>query len=183
MFSAVVIGSSAGGMRAVTAVLSKLPVSFAPTIAIVQHIDDRSDGFLSEYLNRASAIAVKEAEDKEPLRPGTAYVAPPGYHLLIEPGGIFSLSIDERVNFVRPAADVLFESAADVFGDGLIGVVLTGANADGAHGLKHIKKRGGFAIVQNPKTAESKCMPEAALASFLQHGCARAGRGRHMLQV
>ena len=165
MFEAVVIGASAGGMRALTAVLSKLPASFALPIAVVQHLDDQSDGYLAEHLDRASAIAVKEAENRETLKAGTAYLAPAGYHLLIEPGRVFSLSIDDRVNFVRPAIDILFESAADVFAETLIGVVLTGANADGAKGLKQIKKRGGFAIVQNPKTAEAKCMPESALAA------------------
>src|SRR5260221_1453666 len=165
MFEAVVIGASAGGMRALAAVLSKLPASFACSLAVVQHVDDQSDGYLAEYLNRGSMITVKEAEDKEVLKSGTAYIAPPGYHLLIDPGGVFSLSIDNRVNFARPAIDILFESAADVFTNNLIGVVLTGANADGALGLKHIRKRGGFTIVQNPKTAEAKRMPESALAA------------------
>ena len=126
-------------------------------------MEPQSDTFLSEYLNQVSAISVKEAEDKETLQPGTAYLAPAGYHLLIEPNRSFSLSVDEKVNYSRTAIDPLFESAADVFGAKLIGILLTGANHDGAQGLKIIKQRGGMTIVQNPKTAESPSMPKAAL--------------------
>ena len=163
MFEAIAIGASAGGLRALQIVLSGLPASFPLTIAIVQHMEPQSDTFLSEYLNQVSAISVKEAEDKETLQPGTAYLAPAGYHLLIEPNRSFSLSVDEKVNYSRTAIDPLFESAADVFGAKLIGILLTGANHDGAQGLKIIKQRGGMTIVQNPKTAESPSMPKAAL--------------------
>jgi len=116
-------------------------------------------------LGQSSQIVVKEAEDKEPLRSGIAYLAPPGYHLLIEPDRSFSLSVDARVNYSCPSIDVLFESAAHVFGESLIGVVLTGANKDGAQGLKIIKEHGGLAIVQNPESAEARSMPQAALAA------------------
>lgn len=159
------MGASAGGMRALAAVLGRLPASFSLPISVVQHVDERADGYLAEHLDRLCAIRVKEAEDKEMMTAGTAYLAPAGYHLLVDPGGSFSLSIDERVNFVRPAIDVLFESAADAFGETLIGVVLTGANDDGAGGLKAVKQRGGLAIVQSPRTAEAKRMPESALAA------------------
>jgi two-component system chemotaxis response regulator CheB len=164
-YDAVVLGVSAGGLVALKALLPALPASFPLPLAIVRHIGERSDDFLCEYLDRASAIAVKEAEDKEPLIGGTAYLAPPGYHMLIEADRSFSLSVDARVNHSCPSIDVLFESAAEVYGEGLIGIVLTGANRDGAQGLKAIKARGGLAIVQNPDSAESGAMPRAALAA------------------
>jgi two-component system chemotaxis response regulator CheB len=172
MYEAVTIGTSAGGMQALKAVLSAMPASFPLPIAIVQHIEQSADAYLAEYLNRQSALTVKEAGDKETLAPGTAYLAPAGYHLLIEPDRSFSLSVDEKVNYCRPAIDPLFESAADAYGSALIGVVLTGANADGANGLKAIKNRGGRTIVQNPKNAESPYMPQAAIqAVAVDHIC------------
>jgi two-component system chemotaxis response regulator CheB len=164
-YEAVVLGVSAGGLQALKTFLPALPAWFPLPIAIVQHIGERSDGFLAEYLDRASAITVKEVEDKEPLRPGTAYLAPPGYHALIEPDRSFALSVDPRVNHSCPAIDVLFESAAEVYGRALIGVVLTGANGDGALGLKAIKALGGLAIVQDPDSAEATAMPRAAIAA------------------
>ncbi len=164
-YEAIVIGASAGGLQALKTLLSALPASFPFPIAIVQHITERSESVLAELLNQVSQIAVKEAEDKEPLSSGTAYLAPPGYHLLIEPDHCLSLSVDERVNHACPSIDVLFESAADAFGEALIGIILTGANVDGAQGLKTIKDHGGLAIVQNPDSAESPAMPKAALAA------------------
>jgi two-component system chemotaxis response regulator CheB len=162
-YEAVVIGVSAGGIEALKVILAPLPASFPLPITIVQHRDERPDGFLAEYLNRLSGVSVSEAEDKEPLRAGHAYLAPAGYHLLIESDRTFSLSVDPRVNYSCPSIDVLFESAADAFAESLIGIVLTGANADGARGLKAIKARGGLAIVQNPQTAQAAAMPRAAL--------------------
>lgn len=162
-YEAVVIGVSAGGIEALKVILSPLPASFPLPIAIVQHRDQRSDGFLAEYLDRLSGLVVSEAEDKEPLCPGHAYLAPAGYHLLIESDRSFSLSVDPRVNYSCPSIDVLFESAADAFADSLIGIILTGANADGARGLKTIKSHGGLTIVQNPQTAQAAAMPRAAL--------------------
>jgi two-component system, chemotaxis family, protein-glutamate methylesterase/glutaminase len=162
-YEAAVIGASAGGIEALKIILPPLPASFPLPIAIVQHRDSRSSGFLAEYLNGMCEIAVSEAEDKEPLCAGHAYLAPAGYHLLIEADHSFSLSDDERVNYSCPSIDVLFESAADAFQMSLIGIVLTGANADGAAGLKAIRARGGLAIVQNPQTAESAAMPRAAI--------------------
>ena len=164
-YEAVVIGASAGGLQALKTLLSSLPTSFPFPIAIVQHIAERSENLMAELLNHASRITVKEAEDKESLNPGTAYLAPPGYHLLIEPDRSLSLSVDERVNHARPSIDVLFESAAEAFDEALIGIILTGANADGAQGLKTIKEHGGLTIVQNPDSAETPAMPKAALAA------------------
>ena len=164
-YEAVVIGASAGGLQALKTLLSSLPTSFPFPIAIVQHIAERSENLMAELLNHASRITVKEAEDKESLNPGTVYLAPPGYHLLIEPDRSLSLSVDERVNHARPSIDVLFESAAEAFDEALMGIILTGANADGAQGLKTIKEHGGLAIVQNPESAEAPAMPKAALAA------------------
>jgi two-component system chemotaxis response regulator CheB len=135
----------------------------------VQHRDERSDGYFIDYLAKISAVSVSEAEDKEPLRPGHVYIAPAGYHLLIEPDYSVSLSVDPRVKCARPSIDVLFESAAEAFRGALIGVVLTGANADGAAGLKAIKERGGLTIVQNPENAVADGMPRAALAATQVH--------------
>ena len=164
-YEAVVLGVSAGGLAALKALLPALPASFPLPIAIVQHVGERSDNFLCEYLGRTSSITVKEAEDKEPLIAGTAYLAPPGYHMLIEADRSFSLSVDPRVNHCCPSIDVLLESAAEVYAGGLIGVILTGANGDGAQGLKAVKARGGLTIVQNPASAEAGAMPRAALAA------------------
>jgi len=152
-YAAVVIGVSTGGVEALKVLLPALPAAFPLPIAIVQHRDRRSDGFLADYLNAMTGIAVSEAEDKEPFCAAHAYLAPAGYHLLIESDRSLSLTVDERVNYSCPSIDVLFESAANVFAQSLIGIVLTGANADGAQGLKTIKARGGLAVVQDPQTA------------------------------
>lgn len=164
-YEAVVIGTSAGGMAALKTILSALPASFPLPIAIVQHIARESDSYMAVWLDRQCSIHVKEAEDKEFMAPGTAYIAPPGYHLLVEPDKSFSLSVDPNVNFSCPAIDVLFESAADIFKKRLIGAILTGANSDGSAGLKAIKDSGGLAIVQSPETAEVCAMPKAAIGT------------------
>lgn len=164
-YAAVVIGVSAGGVEALALLLPALPASFPLPLAIVQHRDPRASGFLAAYLDARCRIVVQEAEDKEPFCAGHAYLAPAGYHLLIESDRSLSLSVDPRVNYSCPSIDVLFESAADAFAESLIGVVLTGANGDGAQGLKTIKARGGLAIVQNPDTAAATAMPQAALAA------------------
>lgn len=162
---AVVIGVSAGGLSALKLLLPALPASFPLPLAIVQHVGGHSDGFLADFLDRLSLIRVKEAEDKEPLCPGAAYLAPPGYHLLVERDRSVGLSVDARVNHCCPAIDVLFESAAEAYGPKLIGVILTGANGDGALGLKAVRRQGGIAIVQDPRDAQSPIMPRAALAA------------------
>jgi two-component system, chemotaxis family, protein-glutamate methylesterase/glutaminase len=165
MYDAIVIGVSAGGFHALKTILTGLPASFSIPIVVVQHIHQNSDAFLVDHLNEHCGLNVKEAEDKEPICGNTVYFAPPDYHLLIDTNHSFSLSMDEKVNFSRPAIDLLFESAADTYGETLIGIILTGANSDGAIGLKTIKRRGGLAIVQNPKTAEASFMPQSALES------------------
>lgn len=162
-FKAVVIGVSSGGLEALKVVVPGLRPDFALPVLIVQHLAPHADSYLPVCLNALSPLTVKEAEDKESLRPGVVYVAPPDYHLLVEPDATLSLSVDPKVNFSRPSVDVLFETASDAFGPELVGIVLTGANHDGAAGLARIKRRGGLAIVQSPESAQAPAMPQAAI--------------------
>lgn len=134
-------------------------------VFIVQHISPKSDNYLVEILQKTSNLKIQEAEEKEKIKAGNIYIAPPNYHLLIEEDLTTSLSTEERISFARPSVDVLFESAAYVYTSKLIGVILTGANKDGASGMKKIKELGGTAIVQNPDTAEVNSMPIAAIRS------------------
>jgi two-component system, chemotaxis family, protein-glutamate methylesterase/glutaminase len=161
---AIVIGGSAGALEALSMLLPALPADTAVAVAIVVHLPPTKPSHLAEVLGNKTRLPVKEVEDKEPVAPGTVYVAPPGYHLLIEKGRTFALSTDELVHFSRPAIDVLFESASEAYGDRLAGIILTGSNADGARGLAAIKGRGGLAIVQSPEGALVATMPEAAIA-------------------
>lgn len=161
----VVIGVSTGGVAALRTIISGLRPDFALPAAIVIHLPADADSTLPDILNTLTPLAVKEAEDKEDLLPGTVYLAPPDYHLLVEADGSLSLSVEEKVNFSRPSVDVLFETAADAFGAGVIGIILTGASCDGARGLARIKRCGGLAVVQDPQTAKSPAMPQAALAA------------------
>jgi two-component system chemotaxis response regulator CheB len=161
---AVVIGASAGALEALTAILPALPGDFPLPLMIVVHMPSDRVSVLAELFRTTCRIEVREAEDKEPIRGGTAYFAPPDYHLLVETDRCLSLSNDEPVLHSRPSIDVLFESAADAYGPALIGVVLSGANHDGAAGLKAVSKAGGIAIVQSPKGAFAAAMPEAAKA-------------------
>jgi two-component system chemotaxis response regulator CheB len=162
-FKAIVIGVSTGGVAALKYVLGELPVDFPIPILIVTHITPDSDNGMAVLLNELCAIKVKEADEQEPLISGTAYLAPANYHLLVERGDTLALSIDLPVNFARPSVDVLFESAAEVYGPTLIGVILTGAGCDGSRGLFKIKKQGGITIVQEPVDAEMDSMPLNAL--------------------
>tara|TARA_B100000929_G_scaffold139715_1_gene110658 strand:- start:1853 stop:2419 length:567 start_codon:yes stop_codon:yes gene_type:complete len=162
---AVVIGASAGGVQALSQLLPDLPPDFPVPVMIVVHIPARRDNALVELFDRKCRMAVKEAEDKEPLTAGTIYFAPPDYHLLVEADGTLALSSDETVNHSRPAIDVLFETAADAFGPALTGILLTGANHDGARGMRAMSDAGSLCIVQDPASAEIATMPEAALAA------------------
>ncbi|MBP9151338.1 MAG: chemotaxis protein CheB [Flavobacteriales bacterium] len=162
-YEAIVLGASAGGMKVTRDLVTALPKDFSMPIIIVQHIGGTSDGVWAELLNDKSAVHVKEADEKEKLTPGAVYLAPANYHLLVEPDHTLTLTVDERVNYARPSIDVLFETAAEAYGDKLIGVVCTGANFDGAKGLAYIKEKGGLTIVQDPETAESPPMPKAAI--------------------
>jgi two-component system chemotaxis response regulator CheB len=160
---AVVIGGSAGAFNALRVLLPALPGGLALPVMVVIHLPPDRPSAIADIFRRTGAVGVKEADDKEALAPGTVYFAPPGYHLLVEADRSLALSADEAVHHSRPSIDVLFESAADAFGDRLLGVVLSGANEDGAAGLKAVVDGGGQAIVQAPETAEHPVMPAAAV--------------------
>ena len=160
---AIVIGTSQGGPKALHELVSALPPDFPVPVVIVLHRHPEGKERAENQLNWACVLTVKQAEDKETVEAVTVYLAPPGYHLLIEDDETLSLSIDERVNYSRPSIDVLFESAADVYGETLVAILLTGANRDGAAGLRTVKAAGGVTIVQNPEDAEAATMPKAAL--------------------
>ncbi|QFU22539.1 chemotaxis protein CheB [Shewanella eurypsychrophilus] len=164
MYEALVIGASAGGLHALTSILPQLPYDYPLAVLIVQHRCRQADSFLVDYLNEISAVRVKEAEPGELIRPAYAYIAPAGYHLLVERDKTLSLSIDPPVNYSIPSIDVLFQSAAASYKNHLIGLILTGANSDGSLGMKMIKDYGGLIIVQDPQTAEVDVMPKAAIA-------------------
>ncbi len=163
LHKAVVIGVSAGGLEVLRMLLPLLPAGFPLPVIIVQHLHPLQDRSFLEILGRSCALEVREAEEKEKALPGVVYFAPPNYHLLMESDATFSLSVDEKVNYSRPSMDVLFETAAETFGPGLIGIVLTGAGRDGALGLRRIKENGGTTIVQDPATAQFSIMPLAAM--------------------
>jgi two-component system chemotaxis response regulator CheB len=162
-FKAVVIGVSSGGVQALKLLLGQLPANFPLPVLIVQHISPDAGNGMAKLLDSLCAIRVKEADEQEPIEPETVYLAPPNYHLLVERGGLLALSADPPVSYARPSVDVLFESAAAVFGPALIGIVLTGANYDGSSGARTIKKGGGIVIVQDPEDADTPQMPLAAI--------------------
>ena len=167
-YEVIVIGSSWGGFHAVGSILSGLPSDFEVPLVIAQHQSPSFDGDLGQALAKRSALPIGEVNDKTPLERGHVYIAPPDYHTLIDGQGL-ALSTDEHVNFSRPSIDVLFESAADAFGPAVIGVVLTGANRDGADGLARIKANGGYSIVEDPKHASQPVMPQAAIDAAHPH--------------
>jgi two-component system, chemotaxis family, protein-glutamate methylesterase/glutaminase len=162
VYEIVVVGTSWGGLSALSILLSTLPSTFALPIVVVQHRSPDAAGFLAELLQSRTRLCVVEVDDKRPMSPGHVFVAPPNYHLLVE-RGFFSLTTDAPVRYSRPSIDVTFGSVADEYGRAAVGIVLTGANEDGALGLKRIADRGGHAIVQDPDTAEGPMMPRAAL--------------------
>ncbi len=159
----VVVGCSWGGLAAAADLLEALPPDFDPPTIVVQHRSEAPSA-LAELLSRHTSRPVGEPDDKEEVRCGHVYVAPPGYHLLVDRRG-FSLATEAPVRYARPSVDVLFESAARAFGPSLAAVVLTGANDDGAAGLARVAAAGGLALVQDPGTAERSTMPAAALAA------------------
>lgn len=199
-FEIVVVGTSLGGLDALSVLLADLPSSFPLPVVIVQHRHKHSQNRLSDFLQQQSSLPITEAEDKEPIAPGRVYLAPADYHLLIEPpcqwyksvpenyftesqratfepiynlklpivcrGNFsFALSTEAPVCYARPSIDVLFESAADAFGEKAIGIILTGANSDGTQGLGKIKAEGGLTLVQEPATSQCGIMPSAAIAN------------------
>ena len=162
----VVVGTSLGGLNALTTLLRTLPARFRVPIVIVQHRTVSPDGGgLAKLLQEHTRLTVFEAEDKMPLEAGGVYLAPADYHLMIESAGVLALSTDAPVRSARPSIDVLFQTASDAYRDALLGVLLTGASSDGAEGLASVKANGGRAIVEDPATAECRTMPAAALAT------------------
>jgi two-component system chemotaxis response regulator CheB len=166
-FPVVAVATSAGGLKALSTLLSGLPAHFPAPIVVVHHLDPRHPSHLAEILTRRTPLRVKEAEHGEPMHPGTVYIAPPNEHLLVNPDGTLSLARSELVHFVRPSADLLLESVAGSWQERAIAVVLTGSGSDAAMGVQAVKKVGGTVIVQNESSSEFFGMPAAAI----QTGC------------
>lgn len=162
-YAAVVIGGSAGSAMIFTDILSALPRSFPIPVFVVQHLHETDDGYFAEHLKRDSRLTVVIPFDKQPIEKGCVYVAPANYHMLLERNETVSLSVDKKVNWSRPSIDVLFESAAYACGSNLIAVILSGASADGAKGMRTVKDCGGVTIAQLPESAEFPLMPQAAI--------------------
>ena len=161
---AIVIGASAGAVEALGTLLPALPSTLDVPVIVVVHVPSNRPSLLVELFAPKCGLSVREAEDKEPVAERTVWFAPPGYHLLIESDRTFALSVDEPVNYSRPSIDVLFESAADVYGHRLLALVLTGANQDGSHGAVAVHQAGGLVAVQDPSTAQSPTMPALCIA-------------------
>jgi two-component system, chemotaxis family, protein-glutamate methylesterase/glutaminase len=169
-YDAIVIGASAGGLYVMIRMLKLLPADFNKPVIVVQHRSRDERTLLEEVLQQKSRMKIKQADEKELIQPGTVYFAPPDYHLLIENDGTFSLSCDPPVNYSRPSIDVLFETAADVYKEKLLGIILTGANKDGSYGIKKIATMGGTTMAQSPETADYPEMPGAAIRTgYVQH--------------
>jgi two-component system, chemotaxis family, protein-glutamate methylesterase/glutaminase len=166
-FEIVALAASAGGLRALSEVLGSLPEDFPAALAVVQHLDPRHRSLMAEILGRRTPLRVQQAREGDVLAPGRAYIAPPDRHLLVNPDGTLSLTRTELVHFVRPSADLLFESTAAAYRERAIAVVLSGSGTDGAMGLKAIKKMGGTVIVQDQATADFTGMPAAAAQTGL----------------
>jgi two-component system chemotaxis response regulator CheB len=164
-FAIVALAASAGGLKALTDVLAGLGTDFPAPLVVVQHLDPRHSSLMAEILGRRTAMPVKQAREGDRVEAGHAYIAPPNHHLLVNADGTLSLTQTELVHFVRPSADLLFESTAAAYRERAIAVVLSGSGKDGAMGVKAIKKMGGTVIAQDEKTAEFVGMPEAARAT------------------
>jgi two-component system chemotaxis response regulator CheB len=162
-FDLIVIGGSAGGISAVQTILKRIPSDFQIPIVIVIHLPADNRGLLTEVLQVSSKIPLKEPNDKDPIERGKVYTAPSGYHLMVEKEKIFCVNLDEPVQYSIPSIDVFFASAAEVYESKILGVILSGANEDGAEGLCRLVENGGVAIIQSPKTAQSPLMPQSAL--------------------
>ena len=189
---AVAIGASAGGVQALSELLPALSRESQAAVFVVLHLPRDRPSLLVDVFSQKCALLVREAEDKEPVTPGTVYFAPPNYHLLVDAGPQLALSADDLVNHSRPSIDVLFDSAAQVYREHLLGIILSGANEDGAEGLAAVHDAGGLTVVQEPQTAQSSAMILSALerrpadlvldlagiAGLLQRLCAGAPRRR-----
>ncbi|GAA4735893.1 chemotaxis protein CheB [Flavisolibacter ginsenosidimutans] len=165
-YKMIVMGGSAGSLDAILKIVPVLPVRSSTSFLIVIHRKNEPDSLLTELLSARTIMPVKEVEDKEPILPNHLYVAPPDYHLLMENQHWFSLDSSEKIHYSRPSIDVTFESVAETFGPACVGILLSGANADGAEGLKKIKGRKGLTVVQDPATADVQYMPQAAIDLF-----------------
>jgi two-component system chemotaxis response regulator CheB len=166
---AVVIGASAGGVEALGALLPSLPAGYRLPVFCILHLPGDRESRLAELFDERLPLRVKEAFDKEPIEPGTVYFAGSGYHLSVEQDFSFSVSCEPPVHFARPAIDVLMESSADAYGPGLVGILLTGANHDGAAGMAYIQASGGLTVVQDPDDAQVATMPKSAIDRFSPH--------------
>ena len=164
-FDIIALAASAGGLTALSRVLAALPADFPAVIVVVQHLDPRHRSLMADILSRRTPLRVKQAEEGEQISPATVYIAPPNRHLLVNPDGTLSLSQSELVHFLRPSADLLFESVAASYRERAIAVVLTGTGSDGAMGVQAIKKMGGTVIAQDEESAEFFGMPSAAIHS------------------
>jgi two-component system chemotaxis response regulator CheB len=159
-----VIGGSAGSLQVVLELLTTLRMGFPLPVFLILHRNSIFESSLEELLATRTTLSIKEVEEKEPILPGTLYLCPADYHVLVEKDHSFSLDYSERVHYSRPSIDVSFRSAADVYGPGLIGLLLSGGNADGAEGLQYIQEKGGITVVQDPSTADVPYMPRYALS-------------------
>jgi two-component system, chemotaxis family, protein-glutamate methylesterase/glutaminase len=162
-YKAIVIGTSAGGLQALSTILQALPINYPVPLVVVQHRTKDQKTLLEEILQQKSNLTVVQADEKETIKAGFVFIAPPDYHLLIEADHSFSLSAEEPVQYSRPSVNVLFESAADAFRETLVGIILTGSNADGAAGIAAINNNGGLTIAQDPAEARYAEMPMAAI--------------------
>ncbi len=180
-FDAIVIGASAGGVNALLGLLGGLPKDFRVPVVTVLHLPDDRQSRLAEIFQHRSSIKVREASDKAAIESGTIYFACAGYHLLVEADRTFSLSCEDPIHFSRPSIDVLMESASDAYGDRLAGILLTGANYDGAAGLAKIRQAGGLTVVQDPAEAEVATMPEAAIRKLQPDLILRLGEIRKLI--
>jgi two-component system chemotaxis response regulator CheB len=161
---AIAIGTSAGGVEALSVILPALPAGSRVAVFVVLHLPRERPSLLVSVFGDKCAVPLREAEDKEPIEPGTVYFAPPDYHMLVDSGPAIALSTDEPVYYSRPSIDVLFESASDQYRDRLLGIILTGANEDGAAGLATVARNGGMAVVQAPESAQAPLMIQSALS-------------------
>ena len=160
----IVIGGSAGSLRVIVDLVTAIPAGFPIPLLVTIHRNGLFESGLEELLSSRTRHLIREVEEKEPVRPGTIYISPSDYHVLIEKDHSFSLDYSERVNYSRPSIDVTFKSAADVYGPRLLGILLSGANQDGAAGLEYIKEKGGISVVQDPATADVAYMPQSAIS-------------------
>jgi two-component system, chemotaxis family, protein-glutamate methylesterase/glutaminase len=168
-YDAIVVGGSSGAIDALVRMLPALPTTLHAAMLVVMHLPRDRRSLLADIFRQRCALPLQEAQDKDAIAPGTVYFAPPDYHLLVDAGPCLALSVDAPVHYSRPSIDVLFESAADEYGERLVGILLSGANEDGARGLQAIGAAGGLVVVQDPTTAPMPAMPQAALARAAAH--------------